>query len=73
MSIDINAPGVDGARPVVDDYEDVIRHAVLEAMRAPELIASRRTLTAVERAALVEQLHELRALLYRLLRATTPR
>jgi hypothetical protein len=69
MSIDINAPGVDHVDPVVDDYEDVIRDAVLEAMRAPELIASRRTLTAVERAELVEQLHELRALLYRLLKA----
>jgi hypothetical protein len=69
MSIDINAPGVDSVDPVVDDYEDVIRAAVLEAMRAPELIASRRTLTAVERAELVEQLHELRGLLYRLLNA----
>jgi hypothetical protein len=67
MSIDINDPGVD-AVVAIGDYEDVIRDAVREAMRAPELIASHRTLTEVERTELIEQLHELRALLYRLLR-----
>ena len=69
MSIDVNSLRVDSVDSSVDDYEDVIRAAVLDAMRAPELIASRRTLTEVERAELITQLHELRALLYRLLKA----
>lgn len=64
MPVDISAPGF-----VTADYEDVIRAAVLDAMRAPELIAARRRLTEGERVEVVGQLHELRALLYRLLAA----
>jgi hypothetical protein len=71
MSMEIADPIADPVGSVVEDYEDVIRDAVREAMRAPELIASRRRLSEVERTELVEQLHELRALLYRLLEAIT--
>jgi hypothetical protein len=53
------------------EYEDVIRAAVREAMRAPELIRSQAVLSDAERAELIAGLHELRALLQRLLVAVT--
>jgi hypothetical protein len=52
------------------EYEDVIRAAVREAMRAPELIRSQ-VLSDAERAELIAGLRELRALLQRLLVAVT--
>lgn len=66
MTIEIDEIGVAAAA-----YEDIIREAVREALRAPELVPERRTLSEAERVDVVQQLHELRALLYRLLAMIT--
>jgi hypothetical protein len=72
MSIDFQEPGVDTMVPVGDDYESVIRDAVLEAMRAPMILGGQPELSGPERAELIAQLRELRALLCRLLEMVTP-
>jgi hypothetical protein len=64
---------VQDSRPAAElsrtDYEAVIREAVREVMRAPELVHPDRTLRPDERALLIAQLRLLLALLYRLLEA----
>jgi hypothetical protein len=67
MSIHFQDPGVDTLGPAGDDYESVLRDAVLAAMRVPTFLTAPPALSDVERADLIAQLRELRVLLCRLL------